>query len=150
MRLVHLHAQRYLSLQDVSLDVDSLNVFIGANAAGKSNILNALRFLSDGVVAGDFEKPVADRGGIIHLAWKGEEANDVRLQARFEDGTRAFEWRLRLWRDLYSFDVDEEVWDVTPDQAKQLLLQNKSSKGWWFSDCAKKEIPIDLSATACA
>ena len=57
MKLVKLTAKNYRSLRDVSVEFSSLNVFIGANASGKSTILDALRFLQEGVQTRDFNIP---------------------------------------------------------------------------------------------
>jgi hypothetical protein len=54
-----------------ALRFEPLNLLIGTNASGKSNLLDALRLLSEGMRAKDFTESVADRGGITHLAWKG-------------------------------------------------------------------------------
>ncbi|MBI5564955.1 MAG: AAA family ATPase [Chloroflexi bacterium] len=43
--LTHLTVERFKSLQKVDIDLGSLNVFIGTNASGKSNLLDALRVL---------------------------------------------------------------------------------------------------------
>ena len=58
--------------------------FIGANATGKSAILDALRFLSEAVRARDFRGPMFSRGGILNLAWKGQEAGQVELSVTME------------------------------------------------------------------
>ena len=58
MKLLTLKARNFRSLRDVSIDLEDFNLFIGANATGKSTILDALRFLHEGVQARDFEAPV--------------------------------------------------------------------------------------------
>ena len=75
MRLVKLQASNYRSLRNEVIELDGLNLFIGANASGKSTVLDALRFLHEGVQAHDFRNPVFSRGGIINLCWKGEIAD---------------------------------------------------------------------------
>ena len=57
MKLLRLTAKNYRSLRDESIEFDDFNVFIGANASGKSTILDALRFLHEGVHAHDFASP---------------------------------------------------------------------------------------------
>ena len=71
MKLLRLKATNYRCLRDVSIELEDFNLFIGANASGKSTILDALRFLHEGVHARDFEAPMFSRGGILNLAWKG-------------------------------------------------------------------------------
>jgi predicted ATPase len=149
MRLLSFRAEHYLSLHDVSLEFDALNLFIGANASGKSNILNALRFLAEGLGRGDFEQPVADRGGILHLAWKGEDASRILLETRFQNEDRTFSWRLSFGRSQYSFTVNEELFEET-SSGDVRLLDSKGGKGTWRSDDANKYIPLELPPTACA
>lgn len=150
MRLLKLSAERYLSLKDVTLELGGLNLFIGANAAGKSNLLNALRFLAEGLTRGDFDQCVAERGGLMHLAWKGEDASRVRLETTFANGTQEFMWRLTLSRQHYSFVVDEELRDVTPGSAGAVLLEVRGGTGRWWSEEARTHIPLELRPTACA
>ena len=75
MKLLNLQAHHYRSLRDEIIPLKDLNLFIGTNASGKSTILDALRFLHEGVQERDFRPPVFSRGGIVHVAWKGEEAH---------------------------------------------------------------------------
>ena len=96
MKLSGLWVNRYRSLRDADLAIDSVNLFIGANASGKSTILDALRFLSEAVQERDFKGPMFSRGGMLHLAWKGAAASSVELTVRVADGDNTFEWAVRL------------------------------------------------------
>lgn len=48
MRLTQLKAKKYRSLRGVAIGMNGLNLFVGSNAAGKSTLLDALRFLHVG------------------------------------------------------------------------------------------------------
>src|SRR5438105_6548387 len=109
MKLISLKAQRYRSLREETIPIRDLNLFIGANASGKSTILDALRFLHEGVQERDFRPPVFSRGGILHLAWKGEEARQIELVVRLEDDGKTYEWSVRLTKEGYDFSVQEDV-----------------------------------------
>ena len=67
IKLLKIEAKKFRSLRDASIDFDDLNLFIGANASGKSTILDALRFLHEAVHARDFEVPV-------FLAWENAQS----------------------------------------------------------------------------
>src|SRR5438132_9654091 len=108
MKLISLKAQRYRSLREETIPIRDLNLFIGANASGKSTILDALRFLHEGVRERDFTRPVSARGGIVHLAWKGEEAHKIDLVVLLEDDGKKYEWSVQLVRDRYDFGVHRE------------------------------------------
>ena len=133
MKLLELEASRYRSLREETVVFQDLNVFIGANASGKSAILDALRFLHEGLAARDFREAVNSRGRMIHLAWKGENADRIALKAKFQDGEDRYEWSVELDRKPYDFSIREEVllWHLNEPPA-QLLSANEGS-GWWYS-----------------
>ena len=150
MKLLKLGARRYRSLRDVDIELNSLNVFIGANASGKSTILDALRFLHEGVQTRDFHGPVFTRGGIVHLAWKGESADRIELAVRLEEEDRTFEWSLRLIRDGHEFYVEERI-DELPRRSPpvQVLYANRG-EGWWWSGEKGDRVRLKQAPTACA
>ena len=152
MRLLRLDAKRYRSLRDASIELDGLNLFIGANASGKSTILDALRFLHEGVQARDFRAPMFSRGGIVHLAWKGEVAQEIEITARLESHGKTYEWAVRLVRDRagYDFYVEEHI-DELPSQAPPVkLLEAGKGEGWWWSGEEGKRVTLKQAPTSCA
>jgi predicted ATPase len=144
-----LKASRYRSLRDETIPLDDLNLFIGTNASGKSCILDALRFLHEGLQERDFKVPVISRGGIVHLAWKGEDAGYIQLIVRLEEGGRTYEWRARLRRAGYDFSVQEEVYEMHPSSPPTQLLSADNGKGWWWSG-EKREVQLAQAPTTCA
>jgi predicted ATPase len=150
MRVSKLTAKNYRSLRDVSIEFDDLNVFIGANASGKSTILDALRFLQEGVVERDFRKPVYSRGGIVHLAWKGQEARTVELKVELEDDDKRFEWTVLMLRHDYEFTVEERIRALPSDSPPQQLLEAAKGEGWWWSDNEKKQVTLKQMPWGCA
>jgi len=84
MKLKELRVEKFRSLRELVLPIRQINLLIGANAAGKSNVLDALKFLSEAVKEGDFSSAVFSRGNVIQLAWKGEEAHEFELETLFE------------------------------------------------------------------
>ena len=150
MKLVGFQAKRYRSLLNEEVETDDLNIFIGANASGKSTILDALRFLSEAVLEKDFEGPMFSRGGMIHLAWKGAAASQVELTARVADGDSTFEWRVRLRRRDYEFEVEERVMRIQAGAAPTQLLESSGGLGEWWSGERSKNVPLSQSPTSCA
>lgn len=64
MRLTSLRIRHYKSLGDVYMrDLDPVTLLVGTNATGKSNIIDALRFLRDASTH-DLEHAVSSRGGL--------------------------------------------------------------------------------------
>lgn len=150
MRLQSLHARGYRSLFDADIAIGSLNVFIGANAAGKSTILDALRFLGEAVLQRDFKGPLYSRGGLIHLAWKGAPAANVELTVRVVEGGSTFIWTVRLIRRGYEFTVEESVHRDFGDSPDEVLLTAADGEGSWWSGDKDEKVPLRQSATSCA
>jgi predicted ATPase len=150
MELDHLQAFRYRSLRDVDLPLARLSVFIGANASGKSNLLDALRFLAAGVSDKDFSTAVRDRGGPLALAWKGERASTIRLVASFHAEDVGYEWIVALHTRGFAFSVTEELTRRDAVGQTDALLSAESGSGWWWSEEAQRKVPIAQSETVCA
>jgi predicted ATPase len=78
--ITRLQARNFKSLRDIDLELGPLNVLVGPNMSGKSNILSAFRFLQEVVFpeggAQGVGYAVAKHGGINELVWKGEDRRD--------------------------------------------------------------------------
>lgn len=67
MRLTSLSVQHYKSLANVQLEnIQPVTVLVGPNAAGKSNVVDVLKFLRDMVVEG-LDHAISKRGGITTI-----------------------------------------------------------------------------------
>lgn len=152
MKLLRLTVQRYRSLLDQSIDLNGdLNLFIGANASGKSYILDTLRFLHEGVRAGDFRVPVNSRGGIVHLPWKGDPAQQIELALLLKDGGKQYEWSIRLIKeDGPDFHVVERVEESSPGSPPIIVLEAENGAGWWWSGEEGRKVDLKQSPTTCA
>jgi predicted ATPase len=67
--LDQIHIRNYKSLKDVALDLRAFNVLIGPNNAGKSNVFDCLRLLSE-LTRFRQGEPVHSRGGFSAIVWK--------------------------------------------------------------------------------
>jgi predicted ATPase len=151
MKLLSLTARRYRSLRDQAMPVSDLNLFIGTNASGKSTILDALRFLHEGVHERDFKPAVFSRGGIVHLAWKGEDAHKIDLRAEFLHGSTKYEWSVQLARRAFDFEVHREsLQELKPGAPPSQLLQASAGQGWWWSGEKSEMVALAQPPTACA
>ena len=150
MKLSSLVARNYRSLRDTTIVLGDFTLFIGANASGKSSILDALRFLSEAVQARDFRAPVFSRGGILNLAWKGQEANQVELVVILEDKSRRFEWSARLMRQAHDFHVEEQIYETPYGSPPIQLLSAERGEGWWWSGERGERVPLKQPLSTCA
>ena len=152
MNLLRLTVKRYRSLLDQSIDLNGdVNLFIGANASGKSYILDVLRFLHEGVREGDFRVPVNSRGGIVHLAWKGEPAQQIELALILDDDGKRYEWSVRLVKeDGPDFHVVERVVDSSPGSPPSIVVEAQKGAGSWWSGEEGRKVDLKRSQTICA
>ncbi len=149
MKLAKLHASHYRILRDVTVEMNGLNLFIGANAAGKSTVLDALRFLHEGVRDREFVAAARARGGILHLPWKGEAADQTELTVEIDGGGTRYEWSLRLVRDGYEFQVEERVNQLESQRPPVQLLDARGGEGWWWSG-ERGRVELSQGPNACA
>lgn len=149
MNLSTLRADHYRSLCSQEIQLNDFNLFIGANASGKSTILDALRFLSEAVRTRDFQEPVFTRGGVLNLAWKGEAARQIELSIRLNDDGKQFEWVVRLVRNRYDFQVEEHLDELRSNSPPTRLLDAELGEGWWWSG-DRGRVALKQARTACA
>jgi predicted ATPase len=77
--LDQIHIRNYKSLRDVALDLRAFNVLIGPNNAGKSNVFDCLRLLSE-LIRYQQGEPVHSRGGFSSIVWNGEIKNSIGVE----------------------------------------------------------------------
>ncbi len=96
MRLQRLDIERLLSFSDVEVELGDVNVLIGANGAGKSNLVTCLEMLSFLGTEG-FASFATSRGGAASMLHGGLKATrQGRLLAAFEDGEETFDYGVAL------------------------------------------------------
>jgi len=80
MQIQKLSVSGFRSLRDVKWRPDQINVVIGANGTGKSNLMRVLELLTASAT-GRLAKYVQDAGGMEPLVWDGQ-ANQIYLRLR--------------------------------------------------------------------
>jgi predicted ATPase len=130
MHVAELTVRRYRCLRDVKIELGSLNVFIGPNGSGKSTILDVSRFLNEGLTARSFKEAVDSRVGIVHLAWKGEDASRIEVSITIVDGSQTVRWTVELVRSNYEFQVRESVKIEGSGSPPQEILHSDEGSGW--------------------
>ncbi|MGQ0742864.1 MAG: AAA family ATPase [Acidimicrobiales bacterium] len=91
MRITHLSIKNWRNFKLVEVDVAQRLFIVGANASGKSNLLDALRFLRDvAKVGGGFQYAVSTRGGMQRVrCLAARNFNHGRVQLAVSAGTDA-------------------------------------------------------------
>lgn len=80
--LTHLEIENYKSLRKVSIDLPPFAVFVGANAAGKSNLVDAIDFLAL-AVQGGIRAALDEKGGYENICFKRERRARAPIRLRF-------------------------------------------------------------------
>jgi len=94
--LRQIHVGGFASLRDVDLDVGRVNVLIGGNGAGKSNLVMLLRMLKAIYIEG-FQRFVAEAGGansLLHYGAKTTPEMDVVLGFEADNGHATYSVQL--------------------------------------------------------
>ncbi len=89
MRITHLTLKNWRNFRSVDVDVQERLFIVGPNALGKSNLLDALRFLRDiARVGGGLQEAIATRGGIPRVrSLAARNFNHGRVQLAVSLGT---------------------------------------------------------------
>ena len=98
----------FKSIQDVDLELGLLNVLIGANGAGKTNLILAFRLLNQ-IVESNLQLSVATWGGADSLLYFGQKVTDeIVLRLHFE--RNGYEARLAASVADTLIFADENCW----------------------------------------
>ena len=88
MRITKLSLRNFKSFKDATISFRPFNVVIGANASGKSNLVQAFRFLKD-IADHGLENAVSLQGGAEFLRNMDTDINDsvrVSIEVEYSDG----------------------------------------------------------------
>ena len=70
--ITELRVKNYRSFAEATVEVERLTVLVGRNAAGKSNLVDALQFVRDALQSG-LDIAISKRGGMSALRrWSGK------------------------------------------------------------------------------
>ena len=116
MKIIELEVEGFRSLKSQTWRPGDLNVLIGPNASGKSNLLRALEMLSV-ASQGGLGRYVQQDGGMEPIVWDGQ-TDRVRLRAKMtpmapykDDVKDALTYQLTLARlgKSSAYRIDNEV-----------------------------------------
>ena len=123
MQFSRIKLENWRNFGKVDVPVSTRVFLVGANASGKSNFLDALRFLRDlASTGGGFQKAVQSRGGVSKIRnLAARRKTDVTIEVEISEDGR------RRWRYLIIFNQkgrrpvlrEEKVWN----EAGDLILQ---------------------------
>lgn len=106
--LTHLEVSHYKSIGYASLPLRPVNVVVGANGAGKSNLIDCLRFLHD-AANDDLDTAVTRRHGIDSIRqWSKTKPYHIGITVNFQNDQGKGKYRLVLSSNKGEFRIIEE------------------------------------------
>jgi len=84
MQLKRLYIHNYKSFYDTLIELDKINILIGENNSGKSNIIDVLEFISLSQENNLFEA-VSIKGGFDKILNYNYDEKDIVIELYFED-----------------------------------------------------------------
>ena len=104
--------QGYKSIKELDLELKPINIFIGANGSGKSNLLSFFEFLKN-IYNKNLQEYVALRGGIEKFLHKGEKVTEeISTKLSFKK-TNGYSFTLKKGQDRFIF-IKEGLWYQNP------------------------------------
>jgi len=92
-----------------AIDLEPLNVLIGPNASGKSNLIEAISLLA--ATPKDLLAPIREGGGAAEWIWKGELSARAELEATlyYPDGVMPLRYRLAFVVNQSRLEIVDEA-----------------------------------------
>ncbi|MBI3781352.1 MAG: AAA family ATPase [candidate division NC10 bacterium] len=96
-----LRISNYLSLREVDLELGKRNLLIGPNMAGKSNLVDCFKFLTQMCISG-LVKAFQDRNGFPEVVWKGGDESRIsfrltgEVSASEKESPRVYDYELSV------------------------------------------------------
>lgn len=98
MRITHLRLANWRNFKNADVDLQNRVFIVGPNASGKSNLLDALRFLKETASAG-FQQAVGNRGGLTRvrcLAARNFNHGHITIAATIGDDNQPDMWEYEI------------------------------------------------------
>jgi len=106
MTLKHITIEGYKSIKSLDIDLNPLNVLIGANGSGKTNFISAFKFLNQ-ITEGNLNLHVNKSGGADSFLYYGQKnTNHLRITLNF--GANIYDCKLiPTLNDSFIFEMED-------------------------------------------
>lgn len=125
--ITQLRLQNWKSFSDAKLYIDPITVIIGTNASGKSNIFDALKFLSALTTPTDITDIAKHvRGGSDGVIRKGQQECKLTIKMDAEKETEQLEYSIMLSSDAqHNIFIAGETLALTSTKRNLILFERK-------------------------
>lgn len=133
-------AANYRSLKAIRMDMAEVNLFIGENGVGKSNLYRALH-LVQAAVRGSFSTEIAREGGMASALWSGERRAGkpvrIRLGVELLDPERAIAFQYSIEAGLrpakaaagFAFEPQVKAEELRMDAGRPVTVMKRAGPG---------------------
>ena len=115
----------YRSIRDLRVKLGPVNVIVGANGCGKTNLYRSM-LLIQAAASGTLARNIAEEGGMSSITWAGERHK--------KDPVRV---TLGVTSDQYEYELSLGLPSPFPASAFSLDPEVKE-EGLWFKHCSKR------------
>lgn len=124
MRLESITLRNILSFKDVSLALEPLNVLIGPNAVGKSNLIDAISLLQ--AAPTDLNGAILRGGGARQWIWRGEGGGPAYLSCRVcydkDFPPAVYEYLLTFAEAERTLLIQQEYFESLPHEKREVYF----------------------------
>lgn len=121
--LKKLRIRHFKSIEQADIDLADINIFVGNNGSGKSNVIDAIRFLRD-VATHGLDRALSDRHGIDSVRqWSPTKPYRITLGANFERGPLTAEYEVAIESAKGLFQVVRE--DAAIEDAQEFEFEHE-------------------------
>ena len=137
-----IHLQNLLSFGPDAkpIPLGPLNVLIGANGSGKSNLIEAIGLIK--AMAGDLRKVISKGGGVEEWIWKGapDESATLNFKMNVESPYASIGHSIKFKASNHFLQIEQEaIIGQKPGQEDTVLYQNAGETGQFLSKANRIE-----------
>lgn len=142
MSIQRLEIEGFRSLQSVTWEPDSLNVLIGVNGSGKSNLLRALQLLKS-AADGRLSESVRASGGMAPLLWDGR-TDAIKFNLQLTPPAVVYELVVKRLGQSGAFYIESEFLTADGDSARKALERTRTQA----TVLNAQQVKLELNAEA--
>ncbi|WP_209851029.1 AAA family ATPase [Rhizobium herbae] len=140
MQIRSMFAANYRSLKSIRMDMAGVNLFIGENGVGKSNLYRALQ-LVQAAVRGRLAHEIAREGGMASALWSGKRRSGdpvrIKLEVELLDEERALSFHYRVEAGLrppidaagFVFEPQVKEEELKVDAVRPVTVMKRAGPG---------------------